>query len=209
LDALYHNCDMTLIFISESEHYTIVSVISPAFHQSPKTESINIEQASNSCQSCMAKISKQLAKFGNAGHSCLIFILSGLLIQLPFGLILHYGFFRFYISSTTTTMMLYSIISYPVGIVLYLFCSFLYFWVSWKILWFIDIIFSIKKVIQILTSKQMTLFFILYLYFSSVMNQNGSSNLDGSPDGSQNDTGASFKWYFTALIWIKLYMCKL
>ena len=51
------------------------------------------------------------------------------------------------------------------------------------------IIFSIKKLIQILTSKQMTLFFILYLYFSSVMNQNGSSNLDGSQN---DDTGPSF-----------------
>ena len=142
LDALYHNFDLTIFFISESEHYTIVSVISPAFHQSPKTESINIEQASNFCQSCMAKVSKQLAKFGNAGHSCLIFILSGLLIQLPFGLILHYGFFGFYIKSTTTTMMLYSIISYPVGIVLYLFCSFLYFWVSYKTF---ATIFSIKN----------------------------------------------------------------
>ena len=38
-------------------------------------------------------------------------------------------------------------------------------------------------------SKQMTLFFILYLYFSSAMNQNGSSNLDGSQN---DDTGASF-----------------
>ena len=142
LDARCHNFDLTTIYISESEHYTIVSVISPAFHQSPKTESINIEQASNFCQSCMAKVSKQLAKFGNAGHSCLIFILSGLLIQLPFGLILHYGFFGFYIKSTTTTMMLYSIISYPVGIVLYLFCSFLYFWVSYKTF---ATIFSIKN----------------------------------------------------------------
>ena len=131
MDALYHNSDLRIIFISGSEHFTIVSVISPAFYQSPKTESINIEQVPSSCcQSRIAKISKQLAKFGNAGHSCLIFILSGLLIQLPFGLILHYGFFGFYIKSTTTTMMLYSIISYPVGIVLYLFCSFLYFWVS-------------------------------------------------------------------------------
>ena len=54
---------------------------------------------------------------------------------------------------------------------------------------YFSIIFSIKKLIQILTSKQMTLFFILYLYFSLVMNQNGSSNLDGSQN---NDTGASF-----------------
>ena len=38
-------------------------------------------------------------------------------------------------------------------------------------------------------SKQMALFFILYLYFSSAMNQNGSSNLDGSQN---DDTGASF-----------------
>ena len=191
LDARCHNFDLTTIYISESEHYTIVSVISPAFHQSPKTESINIEQASNSCQSCMAKISKQLAKFGNAGHSCLIFILSGLLIQLPFGLILHYGFFGFYIRSTTTTMMLYSIISYPVGIVLYLFCTFLYFWVSWKILWLIDILLPFfQSEMANSNSKQMTLFFfILYLYFSSAMNQNGSSNLDGSQN---DDTGASF-----------------
>ena len=184
---------MTIIFISGSEHYTIVSVISPAFYQSPKTESINIEQASNSCQSCMAKVSKQLAKFGNAGHSCLIFILSGLLIQLPFGLILHYGFFGFYIRSTTTTMMLYSIISYPVGIVLYLFCTFLYFWVSWKILWLIDILLPFfQSKMANSDSKQMTLFFILYLYFSSAMNQNGSSNLDGSQN---DDTGPSFSWF--------------
>ena len=142
---------------SESEHYTIVSVISSAFHQSPKTEIINTEQAAESCcQSAMVKISKQLSKFGNAGHSCLIFILSGFFIQLPFGLILHYGFFGFYIKSTTTTMMLYSIISYPVGIVLYLFCSFLYFWVSYKNIvfdWYFATIFSIKNgyLIQILS----------------------------------------------------------
>ena len=167
LDALYHNFDLTIILISGSEHYTIVSVISPAFHQSPKKESVNIEQASNSCQSCMAKISKQLAKFGNAGHSCLIFILSGLLIQLPFGLILHYGFFGFYIKSTTTTMMFYSIISYPIGIVLYLFCTFLYFWVSWKILWLINILLPFfQSKMANSNSKQMALF--SYSMFISV-----------------------------------------
>ena len=49
--------------------------------------------------------------------------------------------------------------------------------------------FNQKWLIHILISKQMTLFFILYLYFSSAMNQNGSSNLDGSQN---DDTGASF-----------------
>ena len=124
---------------SESEHYTIVSVISPAFHQSPKTEIINTEQAAESCcQSAMVKISKQLSKFGNAGHSCLIFILSGFFIQLPFGLILHYGFFKIYIRATTTTMMFYSITSYLGGIILYLFFSFLYFMVRLIMLWLKD-----------------------------------------------------------------------
>ena len=126
------NLDKFFIFLAK-DRSTILTTISSAFFKVPNNGDASRNLNENCClciQSCMNSIRNKLSSYGNTGHSCILYFCCGFFIHMPFGLLLQNYFFSTYIKSTTINLMFFSVISYFVGVLLYLLFAFFYYWVS-------------------------------------------------------------------------------